>query len=177
MHRGLEPKSRVQLLLRGPAEWSRENLHDLQSLAAALRIRLREVLREDMAVKGYASHEKETLENVIRARNAAISADGVADQAGAENMLSGALGKLFALSESYPNLKANENFAQLQEELTGTENKISFSRQHFNDSVATFNMAVQTFPSNVIAGMFNFAKRDMFELEDAAQREVVKVSF
>ena len=128
-------------------------------------------------VKGYASHEKETLENVIRARNAAISADGVADQAGAENMLSGALGKLFALSESYPNLKANENFAQLQEELTGTENKISFSRQHFNDSVATFNMAVQTFPSNMIAGMFSFAKRDMFELEDAVEREPVKVSF
>jgi LemA protein len=128
-------------------------------------------------VKGYASHERETLENVIKARNAAIAADGVAAQAGAENMLTGALGKLFALSESYPNLKANENFAQLQEELTTTENKIAFSRQHFNDSVAVYNIAVQKFPNNMIAGAFNFTSKEMFELEEPAQREAPKVSF
>lgn len=128
-------------------------------------------------VKGYAAHESETLENVIKARNAAISADGVAAQAGAENMLSGALGKLFALSESYPNLKANENFAQLQEELTSTENKISFARQHFNKTVALFNIAIQKFPNNMIAGMFSFAKREMFELEEEAQREAPAVKF
>jgi len=116
-------------------------------------------------VKGYASHESETLENVIKARNTAIAADGVAEQAGAENMLTGALNKLFALSESYPNLKANENFAQLQEELTSTENKIAFSRQHYNSSVGIYNVAIQKFPANTVAGMFNFAKREFFELE------------
>ncbi|HNX26749.1 MAG TPA: LemA family protein [Phycisphaerae bacterium] len=128
-------------------------------------------------VKGYAAHEKTTLEEVVAARNAAISANGVADKAQAENMLTGALGKLFALSESYPNLKANENFAQLQEELASTENRIAFARQHYNDSVAVFNTACMQFPSNIIAGMFNFAKREMFEIEDAAQREVPQVKF
>jgi LemA protein len=128
-------------------------------------------------VKGYAAHEKETLENVIKARNSAISADGVAQQAEAENMLTGALNRLFALSEAYPSLKANENFAQLQEELTSTENKISFARQHFNDSVAVYNVATMKFPNNIVAGMFNFKKRDMFELEEPEQREAPKVSF
>jgi LemA protein len=128
-------------------------------------------------VKGYAAHEKNTLEEVVAARNSAISANGVADKAQAENMLTGALNKLFALSENYPNLKANENFAQLQEELTSTENRIAFARQHYNDSVAVFNMAVMQFPSNIIAGVFNFTKREMFEIEDAAQREVPQVKF
>jgi LemA protein len=128
-------------------------------------------------VKGYAAHEKETLEAVIAARNAAVSADGVAAQAEAENMLSGALRQIFALSEAYPNLKANENFAQLQEELTTTENKISFSRQHYNDSVAVYNESCQKFPSNMVAGMFGFKRMDFFELTDDVQREVPKVSF
>ncbi|MCK5114636.1 MAG: LemA family protein [Phycisphaerae bacterium] len=128
-------------------------------------------------VKGYASHESETLENVIKARNSAIAADGVAEQAGAENMLTGALNKLFALSESYPNLKANENFAQLQEELTSTENKIAFSRQHYNSSVSIYNVGVQKFPANMVAGMFNFIKREFFELDDAEQREAPSVKF
>jgi LemA protein len=128
-------------------------------------------------VKGYAAHEKETLEGVIQARNQAISADGVAQQAEAENMLTGALNKLFALSEAYPNLKANENFAQLQEELTSTENKIAFARQHYNDSVAVYNIAIMKFPNNMLAGMLGFTKRDMFEIEDAAQREAPKVAF
>ncbi|MHC4985999.1 MAG: LemA family protein [Planctomycetota bacterium] len=128
-------------------------------------------------VKGYAAHEQETLERVIQARNSAISAEGVAQQAQAENMLTGALKQLFALSEAYPNLKANENFAQLQEELTATENKIAFARQHYNDTAAIYNETRQKFPSNIVAGMFNFKHQDYFELDDTAQREAPSVSF
>jgi len=128
-------------------------------------------------VKGYAAHEKETLERVIQARNAAIAASGVKQQADAENMLTGALRQLFALSESYPNLKANENFAQLQEELASTENRIAFARQHYNGCVTEFNTACEKFPSNVVAGMFRFAKRDFFEIEEPQQREAPKVKF
>ena len=128
-------------------------------------------------VKGYASHEKETLERVIQARNSAISAGSVKEQAEAENMLTGALRQIFALSESYPDLKANDNFARLQEELTTTENKIAFSRQHYNDSSAVYNTARQKFPSNIVANMFGFEAQDYFELEDAAAREAPKVSF
>ena len=128
-------------------------------------------------VKGYAAHEKETLERVINARNQAISAQGVQQQAEAENMLTGALRQLFALSESYPDLKANENFLQLQEELTSTENKIAFSRQHYNDSAAVYNIAREKFPNSIVAGMFNFQKRDYFEIEEPAQREAPEVKF
>jgi len=128
-------------------------------------------------VKGYAAHEKETLERVIQARNSAIAAQGVKAQAEAENFLTGALKQLFALSEAYPNLKANENFAQLQEELTSTENKIAFARQHYNDSVAVYNTARETFPSNTIAGMFGFKARDYFEIEAPAEKEAPKVKF
>jgi LemA protein len=128
-------------------------------------------------VKGYAAHEKETLERVIQARNQAISAQGVNQQAEAENMLTGALNRLFALSEAYPDLKANQNFAQLQEELTGTENRIAFARQHYNDSVAVYNIAIQKFPNNLMAGPLGFKKRDMFELSEPEQREAPKVSF
>ena len=128
-------------------------------------------------VKGYAAHEKETLERVIQARNQAISAQGVAKQAEAENMLSGALRQLFALSEAYPNLKANENFAQLQEELTSTENRISFARQHYNDVTASYNTACQMFPNNLLAGMFGFKLEEFFELEEPEMREAPKVTF
>jgi LemA protein len=128
-------------------------------------------------VKGYAGHEKETLERVVQARNQAMAASGVREQAQAENMLTGALRQLFALSEAYPNLKANENFMQLQEELTSTENKISFARQHYNDSAAVYNTACQTFPGNMVAGMFGFQPQEYFELEDAAAREAPKVKF
>jgi LemA protein len=128
-------------------------------------------------VKGYAAHERETLEAVIAARNTAAGAQGVAEQAQAENMLTGALRQMFALSESYPTLKANENFAQLQEELSSTENKIAFSRQHYNDSVSVLNVAVQKFPSNLVAGMFGFKLEEFFEVEEAAQRAVPQVSF
>jgi len=128
-------------------------------------------------VKGYAAHEKETLERVIQARQQAIDAKGVAQQAQAENMLTGALRQLFALSEAYPNLKANENFSQLQEELTSTENKISFARQYYNNTVENYNTRLQRFPTVVIAGMLGFTAAEFFELEDPAEREPVKVKF
>ena len=130
-------------------------------------------------VKGYAAHEKETLERVIQARNAAIAVPpgDVKGQAQAENFLTGALRQLFALSESYPNLKANENFMQLQEELTSTENRIAFARQHYNDSAAVYNTARQKFPNNMVAGTFNFQAQDYFEIEEPAQREAPKVQF
>ena len=128
-------------------------------------------------VKGYASHERETLESVIKARQTAIDVSGIAGQAQAENMLSGALRQLFALSERYPDLKANQNFMQLQEELASTENKIGFARQHYNRSAAQYNTAIGVFPANMIAGRFNFDKMEYFELEDTAQREVPKVEF
>ena len=128
-------------------------------------------------VKGYASHERETLESVIKARQTAIDVSGIAGQAQAENMLSGALRQLFALSERYPDLKANQNFMQLQEELASTENKIGFSRQHYNRSAAQYNTAREVFPANMLAGRFNFKEMEYFELEDTAQREVPKVEF
>ncbi len=131
-------------------------------------------------VKGYASHERETLEAVISARSRAVDASnqGIDQQVGAENMLTQALGRLFALSENYPDLKANQNFMQLQEELTSTENKIGFARQHYNRSAAQYNEAIAIFPNNIIAGMFSFEKElPFFEIEDHSQREVPKVSF
>ena len=132
-------------------------------------------------VKGYASHEKETLEAVIQARAAAVAVTSDAQHAMekglAENMLTQALGRLMAVAEAYPDLKANQNFMQLQEELTSTENKIGFSRQHFNDTVGRFETTRQTFPTVIVAGMFNFDKREYFTVEDATQREAPAVSF
>jgi LemA protein len=114
-------------------------------------------------VKGYASHERETLEAVVQARNAAIAAPGPAEQAQAENILTGALRQLFALSESYPDLKANQNFLSLQEELTSTEDRIAYARQYYNDSVLGYNNKIQTFPSNLVASAFSFTEREYFE--------------
>ena len=128
-------------------------------------------------VKGYASHESETLEKVTQARNMAINAGTVKEQAQAENMLTGALKSLFAVSEAYPDLKANQNFMQLQEELTSTENKIGFARQHYNDMVRALNTALQVFPANMVAGMFGFKEKDYVELTDEAAREAPKVEF
>jgi len=128
-------------------------------------------------VKGYAAHEKTTLENVIKARQAGIDASTVKDQAAAENMITGALRQLFALSEAYPNLKANENFLALQEELSSTENKISFSRQYYNDTVQTFNTRQEMFPANLVASMLGFQPAEFFEIELAAEREAPKVKF
>jgi len=130
-------------------------------------------------VKGYASHERETLEKVTAARTAAMGAQGLAEQAEAENMLSGALKSLFAVTESYPDLKANTNFLELQRELTDTENKIQAARRFYNTNVRDLNIATETFPSNVIAKWFSFAKKDFFELaeDQAAAREPVAVKF
>lgn len=125
-------------------------------------------------VKGYAKHEKDTLENVIKARQTAIDATSLKGLAEAENLLSGALRQLFALSESYPDLKANQNFLSLQEELTSTENKIGFARQHYNRSVNQYNEATKTFPSNIIAGMFGFSDMNFFELDEAEAAAVKK---
>jgi LemA protein len=122
-------------------------------------------------VKGYAAHERETLEAVTAARTNAISAQqggDLAQQASAENALTGALKSLFAVAEAYPDLKANQNFLQLQEELTATEDRIAYSRQFFNDSVLSYNNAIQTFPRNLLAGMFNFEKREFFDAEPEA---------
>jgi len=128
-------------------------------------------------VKGYAGHERQTLENVIKARNMAVNAQGVADRAQAENILTGALKSLFAVAEAYPNLKADQSFLRLQEEVASTENKVAFSRQFYNDSVMTFNTRREVFPTNVIANMFNFARREFFEVKDEAQREAPQVKF
>jgi LemA protein len=127
-------------------------------------------------VKGYAAHEKETLEKVIQARNMAMNAQSVKEQGEAENMLSGTLKSLFAVAEAYPDLKANQNFLMLQEELSGTESKIAYARQFYNDSVMSYNMATQQFPSNLVAGSFGFTQREYFEIEEAA-KEPVQVKF
>ena len=132
------------------------------------------------SVKGYAAHEKDTLERVIQARNAAMSATSPGEVMKNENILSGALRQLFALSESYPDLKANQNFLQLQEELVATENRIGFSRQHYNDCVDLYNTSVQQFPASFIAGFGNFPLRTFFELsqdEKQAVQSPPKVSF
>jgi LemA protein len=127
-------------------------------------------------VKGYAAHERQTLESVTQARANAINAQGPAQQAEAENVLSGALKSLFAVAEAYPDLKANQNFLSLQEELTSTEDRVAYARQFYNDSVLSYNNKLQTFPRNVIAGMFNFEKREYFEGDPEATGPV-KVQF
>jgi LemA protein len=134
-------------------------------------------------VKGYASHEKDTLQKVVQARNSAVSAaqqGNVKDQIQAENMLTGALRQVFALAEAYPDLKANQNFAQLQEELTSTENRIGFARQHYNDSAATYNTAIEQIPGNIVRGFGNFPHKEFFELsaeEKATAQQAPSVSF
>lgn len=138
--------------------------------------------------KGFMKHEKETLEAVIQARNMAqnareqaMSNPGDADSmmalSQAESGLGGVLGKLFALSESYPDLKSNQNVLQLQEELTSTESKVAFARQAYNDSVMNYNNKLESFPTNIFAGMFNFVKATMFEISDESERDAVKVEF
>jgi LemA protein len=119
-------------------------------------------------VKGYAAHERQVLENVTQARANAINAQGPAQQAEAENVLSGALKSLFAVAEAYPDLKANQNFLSLQEELTSTEDRVAYARQFYNDSVLSYNNKLQTFPRNVIAGTFKFEAREYFEGEPEA---------
>jgi LemA protein len=127
-------------------------------------------------VKGYAAHERETLEAVVVARRQAVDATGVENQAQAENLLTGALRQLFALAEAYPDLKANQNFLALQEELTGTEGRIAFSRQFYNEQTLAYDNARETFPTNAVAGMFKFEPREYFEIEEGS-REPVRVDF
>jgi len=128
-------------------------------------------------VKGYMTHERATLENITNARSKAVSAQGVSEKAKAEGQLTEAIGKFNLVVENYPDLKANQNFLALQEELTSTENKISFSRQNYNDQVLFFNNKIQMFPSSIIANSFNFKQEVFFEVEDKAERAVPKVSF
>ena len=126
-------------------------------------------------VKGVMSYEQKTLTMVIEARNKAIAAQGIADKAAQENVLTGALRQLFALVENYPNLKANENVSRLQEELVSTENRISFARQFYNDIATKFNTVQQSFPANTIAGLFGFRTQELFEITDASERAVPRV--
>jgi LemA protein len=127
--------------------------------------------------KGYMVHERETLQSITEARSRAMGAGSVGQKAQAEGDLSGALSKFMLVVENYPDLKANQNFLALQEELTSTENKIAFSRQGYNDAVLFFNNKIQMFPSNIIANTFNFQKEEFFEIQDAGERAVPKVSF
>ena len=129
------------------------------------------------AVKGYAAHERQVFEEVTEARTRAQQAQGVQEQAQAENMLTAAIGRLFAVAEAYPELRATENFQQLQTALAEVEGDIAVSRQVYNDTVLTYDTALETVPTNVIAGMFNFRPREYFEVEEAAIREAPQVSF
>ena len=140
------------------------------------------------AVKGYMKHERETLEAVIKARNAAVNglqaaaadpvnAQAIAELSGADQMLSGLLGRLFALSESYPELKASDNMRDFQEQLTTTENKVSFARQAFNDAVMSYNNGIEMFPSSLIAGWFKFKPSEFLEIESVEKREMPEVNF
>lgn len=126
-------------------------------------------------VKGYMEFEQDTLRQVVEARNAAVNARGVADTAAREGELTGVLTKLFALMENYPNLKANENVKQLQEELTSTENKVGFARQFYNDIAMRFNISQEVFPGNIIASMFRFSRAELFAVSGDAERAVPRV--
>ena len=128
-------------------------------------------------VKGYMTHERQIMENITKFRSQAMDANTVGEKAAAEGLLSGALGQLRVQVENYPDLKANQNFLALQEELTSTENKISFARQAYNDQVLFYNNKIQMFPSNIIAGMFSFKEEEFFEVEDQNEKELPKVSF
>ncbi len=127
--------------------------------------------------KGYMKHERDTLTGITEARSKAMGADSIPEKAKAEGALNGAMSKFFLVVENYPDLKANQNFLALQEELTSTENKIAFARQSYNDQVLFFNNKIQMFPSNIIANMFNFKASEFFELEDEAEKAVPKVNF
>lgn len=129
------------------------------------------------AVKGYMKHERETLQKVTEARTTAMGAKTMADHARAENMLTETLKSLFAVAENYPDLKASQNFLQLQDELSDTENKIQAARRFYNSNVMDYNTKIQSVPSNIVAGLFSFTAREFFELEEKAAREAVKVKF
>jgi LemA protein len=127
--------------------------------------------------KGYMKHERETLENITAARSKAMGAESIGEKSKAEGALSDAMSKFFLVVENYPDLKANQNFMAVQEELTSTENKIAFSRQAYNDQVLFYNNKIQMFPSNMVAGLFGFKLSEFFEIEEAGEREVPRVDF
>ena len=159
----------VQLKVRADSAWS-----DID-----IQLKRRHDLIPNIVetVKGYAAHEKGTFENISKWRSAAMTATGPADRAAAENQLTGALRQLFAVAEAYPELKANQNFLQLQEELTATEGRIAYARQFYNDTVQRMNTKIATVPGNVFAGMMGFQSRQFFELEAPAEREAPQVKF
>ncbi|HMA54087.1 MAG TPA: LemA family protein [Acidobacteriota bacterium] len=128
-------------------------------------------------VKGYAKHESTVFQNVTQARAAAVNAQTVKEQGQADNVLTGALKSLFAVAENYPELKANQNFLMLQEELAGTESKVAYARQFYNDTVMKYNMRQQVFPSSIIANMFGFKPREYYQIEEAVAKGPVKVQF
>lgn len=159
----------VQLKVRSEEAWS--------DIDVQLKRRYDLIPNLVETVKGYAKHEKELFENVTKARAEAISAKDIKTQGKAENQISEALKSIFAVAENYPDLKANENFAKLQDELTDTEDKIQAARRFYNGNVRELNIAIQSFPSNVIASMFKFTAKELFEVENESEKEPVKVSF
>lgn len=148
----------------------------LSSIDVQLKRRIDLIPNLVESVKGYAKHEKEVFENVTKARSALMKADSLSDKAASDNMLTGALKSLFAVSEAYPNLRANENFKHLQEELSDTENKVAYSRQFYNSNVRDFNTLLANFPSGAIGRAFGFKEQEFFEAEEA-DKKPVKVSF
>ena len=149
----------------------------LQTLDAQLQRRFDLIPNLVETVKGYASHERETLEAVMAARNLGATASTPEDRMAANAQLTGVLGRLFAVAENYPTLKADANFRQLQSELSDTENRISYARQSFNDCVLTYNNAIETFPGNIVAGLTGHKTREGFVVEDASIREAPQVKF
>lgn len=159
----------VQLNIRTDEAWS--------DISVQLKRRYDLIPNLVETVKGYAKHEKGVFDDVTKARSEALSAKGIAQKGKAENQLEGALKSIFAVAEAYPDLKANANFSQLQADLTDTEDKIQASRRFYNANVRDLNIAIKTFPTSIVAGMFQFKARELFELEEAAAKEPVKVSF
>lgn len=159
----------IRLVNRGKEAWS--------DIDVQLKRRYDLIPNLVQTVKGYALHESQAFENVTRARSAAMSAGSLAEKGEAENMLTGALKSLFAVSEAYPDLKANQNFLKLQDELSDTENKIQAARRFYNTNVRDLNTKAESFPSNIIAGVFKIGKMEYFELENDAAKEPVAVNF
>jgi len=159
----------VQLNIRSDEAWS--------DIDVQLKRRYDLIPNLVEAVKGYAKHEKGVFEEVTKARAEALGAKGIKSKSDAENKVSEALKSIFAVAEAYPDLKASQNFSQLQDELTDTEDKIQAARRFYNANVRDLNIAVQSFPTNIIANMFSYKKRELFGLEEAAAKEPVKIDF
>jgi len=158
--------------------WKRNRLKNaLAQIDVQLKRRFDLIPNLVETVKGYAKHERKTLNEITQARNIMTKAKTTGDKLKANDMFTGALKSLFAVAESYPQLKANENFMMLQEELSGTESKIAYARQFYNDNVLNYNSSIQTFPGNIVAGIFGFKENEFFEIESKEERKPVKVKF